>query len=141
MVGMTNPDITYSFDISNVDWSWLKQRLQEDKFCNGRTPEQYQTSFENSYAVVLAMHNNEIVGKARVLSDGICNAYIVDVWTYTPFRHQGIASAMLQKLEEKLTGQHVYLTTDDAMLLYEKNGFKRQDVGMGKVVGRWLQNG
>lgn len=131
--------ITYTFDISNVDWSWLKERLVEDKFDNGRTPAQYQLSFENSHAVIFALHNGEIVGKARVLSDGVCNAYLVDVWTYTPFRHQGIALQMLQKLEEKLAGQHVYLFTDDAMELYQKAGFKQQDVGMGKVVGSWLK--
>ncbi len=137
---MTKPEITYTFEIGNVDWAWLKQRLQEDNFCNGRTPAQYKTSFENSHTVLFALHNDEIVGKARVLSDGVCNGYIVDVWTYTPYRHQGIASTMMSKLETKLAGQHVCLFTDDAMELYEKCGYKKEDFGMSKLVGRWLQN-
>ena len=137
---MTVSDISFTFDMSQVDWAWLKQRLVDDEFDNGRTPEQYRISFENSYAVIFALHNGEIVGKARVLSDGVCNSYIVDVWTYTPYRHRGIASEMLKRLEEKLEGQHVYLTTDDAMELYLKCGYRQQDVGMGKVVGRWLKN-
>ena len=81
-----NSEITYSFDISNVDWGKLKKRLVDDNFDNGRTAEQYQLSFKNSFAVIFAMQNGEIIGKARVLSDGVCNAYVVDVWTYTPFR-------------------------------------------------------
>lgn len=137
---MTNSEITYTFDISNVDWALLKQRLQADSFCNGRTLEQYKTSFENSYAVVFALHQDEIIGKARVLSDGVCNAYIVDVWTYTPFRHQGIASTMMSKLEEKLTGQHACLFTDDAVELYQKCGYKPEEVGMSKLIGQWLNN-
>ena len=138
---MTQHEITYSYDLSSIDWAWLKQRLKEDHFDNGRTPEQYQISFENSYVTVFAYHNGEIIGKARALSDGICNSYIVDVWTDSPFRNQGIASVLLQKLEEKLEGQHVYLFTDDAVDFYRKCGYKEQDVGLGKVVGSWLQNG
>ncbi len=137
---MTKSEITYTFDISNVDWARLKQRLQADSFCNGRTPEQYKTSFTNSHTVIFALHNQEIVGTARVLSDGVCNAYVVDVWTQSTYRHQGIASTMMHKLEERLAGQHVSLFTDDAMELYAKCGYKKEEVGMSKVVGQWLQN-
>ncbi|MEM8861271.1 MAG: GNAT family N-acetyltransferase, partial [Chloroflexota bacterium] len=108
---MTIIEITYTTDIESIDWAWLKQRLTEDSFDNGRTPKQYETSFRNSFGVVFAWANEEIIGKARVLSDGICNAYIVDVWTYSPFRSQGIASEMLKILEATLQGQHVYLFT------------------------------
>ena len=136
-----NSEITYSFDISNVDWGKLKKRLVDDNFDNGRTAEQYQLSFKNSFAVIFAMQNGEIIGKARVLSDGVCNAYVVDVWTYTPFRHRGIATKMMHELEKKLAGQHVCLFTDDAMALYSKLGFREEVTGMSKVVGRWLQAG
>jgi predicted GNAT family acetyltransferase len=63
----------------------------------------------------------------------------VDVWTYTPYRHQGIASQMMAHLMEKLEGQHVYLFTDDAQAFYEKLGFQEQGIGLGRVVGDWLQ--
>ena len=112
----------------------------EDSFDNGRTPEQYAISFGNSYAVIFAWADGEIIGKARVLSDGVCNAYIVDVWTYSPFRKLGIASKMLELLEETLQGQHVYLFTDDSVPFYEKAGYQIQDIGLGKVIGRWLKN-
>jgi predicted GNAT family acetyltransferase len=87
------------------------------------------------------MDGNKIVGKARVLSDGVCNAYIVDVWTYTPYRRRGIASQMMNLLMDKLEGQHVYLFTDDAVEFYKKLGFKEQDIGLGRVVGEWLKTG
>ena len=65
---------------------------------------------------------------------------LVDVWTYTPFRHQGIASQMMNLLMEKLEGQHVYLFTDNEIVkFYKQLGFKEWDVGLGRVVGEWLQ--
>ena len=132
--------ITFKFDLKNVAWSTLKDRLIEDNFDNGRTPEQLKRCFENSFASIIAYDGDKIIGKARTLSDGVCNAYIVDVWTYTPYRSRGIASQMMQHLFKKLTGQHIYLFTDDAVEFYENLGFKPQSIGLGKVVGKWLEH-
>lgn len=133
-------EIHYKLDCAGVDWEQLRLTLIEDDFDNHRTPRQYQISFENSYLVVLALDGDKVIGTVRVLSDGVCNAYIVDVWTYTPYRNQGIATRMMELALEKLQGQHVYLFTDSAKELYEKVGFRPQPEGMGMVVGEWLQN-
>lgn len=130
----------YVTDLKQIDWQEMKSTLAADAFDNGRTPEQLQASFENSYATVIAYINAQIVGTARVLSDGICNAYIVDVWTLTQYRRRGIATAMMKLLLAKLEGQHVYLFTDDAVEFYEKLGFEAQPTGLGTVVGQWLGN-
>ena len=131
--------ITFKQNLQDVSWDELKVRLAEDDFDNGRTAAQLRASFENSFATCLTYDDEEIIGKARVLSDGVCNAYVVDVWTYTPYRHQGIASQMMKQLMEKLEGQHIYLFTDDAVDFYKKLSFKEQDIGLGRVVGEWLQ--
>lgn len=131
--------ITYKLDLIAVDWEELKGTLTKDNFDNGRTPEQLKKSFENSFTVCFAVDGDKIIGKARVLSDQVCNAYIVDVWTYTPYRYQGIASQMMRLLIKQLEGQHIYLFTDDAVDFYKKLGFKEQDIGLGRVVGEWLQ--
>ena len=132
-------DITYRFDLYGVDWEEVKARVAEDNFDNGRTSAQLRTSFENSFATCFAYAGKKIIGKARVLSDGVCNAYVVDVWTYTPYRNQGIASQMMKHLMANLEGQHVYLFTDDAQDFYQKLGFQEQGIGLGCVVGNWLQ--
>jgi predicted GNAT family acetyltransferase len=132
--------ITYKLDLEDVNWEEVKARVAEDDFDNGRTPAQLKTSFENSYATCFVYDGDAIIGKARALSDGVCNAYVVDVWTYTPYRHQGIASQMMTHLMEKLEGQHVYLFTDDAQDFYTKLGFQAQGTGLGRVIGDWLQN-
>ena len=132
--------ITYTFDLSEVDWAQMKSTLQADSFDNGRSAEQYKVSFENSFATCIAYDAERIIGTVRVLSDGVCNAYIVDVWTLSAYRHQGVATQMMELCLEKLAGQHVYLFTDDAMDFYRRLGFEEQDIGMGFVVGDWLKN-
>jgi len=133
-------EIIYKTNLENIDWTEMKTTLRQDAFDNGRSPEQLKTSFENSYAICIAYAEGRIIGTARVLSDGVCNAYLVDVWTLSEFRHRGIASTMIRKLMSQLSGQHVYLQTDDAQELYAKLGFVEQPTGMSKVVGKWLVN-
>ena len=134
-------EITYKTNLSGVDWERMKATLAEDDFDNGRSPEQLRQSFENSYGAVVAYDGEDIIGTARVLSDGVCNAYVVDVWTLSPYRRRGVARKMMEVLEAGLEGQHVYLFTADAKEFYGKLGFNEQPTGMSKVVGEWLRNG
>ncbi len=133
-------EITYRTDLGGVDWERMKATLSGDDFDNGRTPEQLRVSFENSHTAVVAFDGEAVVGTARALSDGVCNAYVVDVWTHAPYRKRGVARAMLAALESRLRGQHVYLFTDSAADFYRRLGFKEHPTGMSKVVGEWLRN-
>jgi len=132
--------ITYRKNLTGVDWAGMKAALNADDFDNGRTPEQLRASFENSYGVVLAYQVDTLIGTARVLSDGVCNAYIVDVWTQTTHRRQGVARAMIELLTENLWGQHIFLFTDDAPEFYRQIGFKTRGTGFEMVRGEWLVN-
>jgi len=132
-------EVIYKTDLMNVDWQAMKSTLVADHFDNGRSPAQLQASFSNSYATVIATIGGDIIGTARVLSDGVCNAYVVDVWTQSKYRQQGIARKMMEILMAKLEGQHVYLFTDEAVEFYKTLGFDPQSIGMGKVIGKWLQ--
>jgi predicted GNAT family acetyltransferase len=131
-------DITYSKTTDDIDWAQLKADLTADDFDNGRTPEELRRSFENSAVVVFARDGDRVIGKARALSDGVCNAYVVDVWTHSDYRRRGIASRMMALLAEGLEGQHIYLFTDDAEAFYQSLGYRRQGIGMSIVIGRWL---
>ena len=135
-------ETSFQRDLSNIDWAQLKFLLAADRFDNGRSPEQLRASFENSTATVIARDaDGRIVGTARILSDGVCNAYLVDVWTFSEFRRRGIARRMIETLIEPLRGQHVYLQADpDNIECYRRLGFREQPTGMSKVVGRWLKN-
>jgi predicted GNAT family acetyltransferase len=132
--------VHYTTDLSNVDWAEMKAAVAADDFDNGRTPEQLKRSFEASHVACIAYCDGEMVGTARALSDGVSNAYVVDVWTKSGLRRRGIARNMLAALESRLSGQHVYLFSDDMADVYRACGYRERPVGLEKVVGTWLQS-
>lgn len=126
--------------IHGVDWNQAKADLRADDFDNGRSPEALRRSFESSQHVALAWDGDRVVGMARLLSDGVCNAYLVDVWTMSAYRRQGIGASMVRLLADRVPGQHIGLQTDDAEEFYTSLGFRPQPSFMSLVVGRWLDN-
>jgi ribosomal protein S18 acetylase RimI-like enzyme len=126
--------------LEGIDWAELKADLAADDFDNGRSPDALRLSFEHSQHVAIARDGDRVVGTARLLSDGVCNAYLVDVWTASARRRQGIASRMLRLLFEQVPGQHVGLQTDNAQALYASLGFQPQPEFWSLVVGEWLEN-
>jgi hypothetical protein len=134
-------EIRYSLECDGVDWAAMKEALIADNFDNGRTPQQLEKSFRNSGVTVIAFAGERIIGTARALSDGVCNAYVVDVWTDSAFRRQGVARTMMNLLLDQLPGQHVFLWTDEATDFYKSIGMHECNcVGFEVVSGEWLVN-
>lgn len=126
--------------LEGIDWARAKADLAADDFDNGRSPEALRRSFEQSQHVAFARDGDRVVAMGRLLSDGVCNAYLLDVWTASPYRRQGIATALVEQLLDAVPGQHVILQTDHAQPLYASLGFRPQPEFMSRVVGRWLDN-
>src|SRR2546421_3769546 len=61
-------------DLAGVDWSAVKAELMRDGFDNGRTPDELYRSFAASAHVSMAWVGDRVVGTARLLADGVCNA-------------------------------------------------------------------
>lgn len=128
-------------NLTGVDWARLKADLAADDFDNGRSPAALRRSFEQSQYLALARDGDRVVGTARLLSDGVCNAYLVDVWTATPYRRRGIARAMVERLAARVPGQHIGLQADgESVELYRALGFAPQPQFLSLVVGAWLDN-
>jgi predicted GNAT family acetyltransferase len=132
--------VRISSSADGVDWVQVKADLAADDFDNGRSPAALQRSFERAQHVALAWDGRRVVGTARLLSDGVCNAYLVDVWTTSAYRHRGIGSSMVRLLAEQVPGQHIGLQTEDAEEFYASLGFGPQPSFMSLVVGIWLDN-
>jgi ribosomal protein S18 acetylase RimI-like enzyme len=132
--------VTIDDRLEGVDWRAAKADLQADDFDNGRSPEALHRAFAQSQHVAIARDGARVVGMARLLSDGVSNAYLVDVWTASSHRRQGIGSAMVRFLAERVPGQHIGLQTDDQESFYASLGFEPQPAFMALVVGRWLDN-
>lgn len=126
--------------LDGVDWAAVRAALIADDFDNGRSAEALRRSFEQSQHVAIARDGDRVVGMARLLSDGVCNAYMVDVWTASSHRRRGIATGMMRLLIDAVPGQHIGLQTDDAQTLYESVGFRPQPEFWSRVSGTWLDN-
>ena len=126
--------------LADIDWAEVKADLAGDNFDNGRSPEALRRSFHQSQHVAFARDGDRTVGMARLLSDGVCNAYLVDVWTLSTHRRQGIATAIVRRLLDVVPGQHVGLQADEAQGFYESLGFRAQPEFWSSVSGTWLEN-
>jgi predicted GNAT family acetyltransferase len=132
--------VTITSRLDGIDWHAVKADLFADQFDNGRSADALRRSFEQSQHVAVARDDDQVVGTARMLSDGVCNAYIVDVWTRTTHRRRGIASSMMRHLASAVPGQHIGLQTDDQQAFYATLGYQPQPQFLSLVVGKWLDN-
>ncbi|MDM4767177.1 GNAT family N-acetyltransferase [Pelomonas sp. SE-A7] len=133
------PHVVLSDELAVINWAELKRAVAEDNFDNGRTPAELRDSFAATNVRVFALLDGRVIGTARALADGVCNAFVVDVWTKSAFRRQGLAKRMMTFLEQRLEGHHVALFTEHAVSFYDKLGYSEERVGMSKVVGTWLR--
>jgi predicted GNAT family acetyltransferase len=132
--------VTFDGSLEGIDWTRAKADLAADHFDNGRSPEALRRSFEHSQHVAVARDGDRVVGMARMLSDGVCNAYVVDVWTHSSYRPRGIATTLMRMLADAVPGHHIGLQTDDAQAFYASLGYTPQPEFWSLVVGRWLDN-
>jgi ribosomal protein S18 acetylase RimI-like enzyme len=132
--------VTVDGSLAGVDWVQCKRDLMADDFDNGRSPDALERAFRASQHVAIARAGERVVGMARLLSDGVSNAYLLDVWTQSAYRRRGIGRAMVEALCDAVPGQHVGLQTSDQVEFYASMGFGPQPQFLSKVVGRWLDN-
>ena len=137
---MPGTALSFQTTTAGIDWDEAKADLAADAFDNGRSAAALRRSFENSQHVAFALDGSRVVGMARMLSDGVVNAYVVDVWTHSAYRRQGIASTLMRMLADAVPGQHIGLQTDDAQDFYRSLGYQPQPEFWSTVVGRWLDN-
>jgi predicted GNAT family acetyltransferase len=137
---MTDRSVRVVDVLDGVDWATLRDDLIADDFHNGRSVAALRQSFEASEHAAVAWADDRVIGTARLLSDGVCNAYVVDVWTQSAYRRQGIAASMMRLLVDAVPGQHVGLFTDDAQDFYRAIGFRQQGEFLSTVSGKWLDN-
>ena len=69
------------------------------------------------------------VGFARALSDGICDAYLADVYVLPAHRGRGLGKRLVATMIDEGPGAHLRWTlfTRDAHTLYEQFGFATGD--------------
>jgi len=130
---MIEPDIHISSDKSLLDFEKVHFEVKSSYWGIYRSKEQTRKTIENSicYGVYKV---NEQIGFARVLTDEVVFAYIMDVVIFGDYKGQGLGKQLVEyilkdkRLKDVLT---ISLKTKDAHSFYEKYGFKT--VGNSKL--------
>ncbi|MBL7868261.1 MAG: GNAT family N-acetyltransferase [Flavobacterium lindanitolerans] len=117
--------IRISTDKDKLDISFIHKFLTNTYWAKGRTMEEVKTIIENSYCFGI-YSNGKQIGFARVVTDYVVFAYIMDVFIAEEQQGKGYSSLLMDRLLSEPAFSKVKtwrLATADAHFLYEKFGF------------------
>jgi len=119
--------ISVSKDKSKLDVPFIQNFLKDIYWAAGRTMEEVQRTIDASVCFGIYLDGKQI-GFARVITDYIVFAYLMDVFISEEFRGNGYSSLLIENMMTDPELQEVKiwrLATTDAHFLYEKFGFTR----------------
>jgi GNAT superfamily N-acetyltransferase len=92
--------------------------------------EELYEALTDSWFMVSAYYENQLVGFGRIICDGIVHALILDLIVTPEFKYKGIGSAILEKLVEKCKNHKIrdiqLFCAKGALEFYKKHGFKER---------------
>ncbi|MCV9930489.1 GNAT family N-acetyltransferase [Flavobacterium sp. LS1R49] len=131
--------ITVSTDKTKLDVPFVQHFLKDIYWAAGRTMEEVQTTIDNSFCFGIFLEDKQI-GFARVITDYVVFAYVMDVFITEEHRGKGYSSVLIDRMinEPALKEVKIWrLATTDAHFLYSKFGFtalKSPEKMMEKVI-------
>lgn len=118
--------IEVSTDKGKLDVTFIQDFLKDIYWAAGRTIEEVQTTIDASFCFGIYLDGKQI-GFARVITDYVVFAYLMDVFIDEKHRGKGYSSLLIDAMMKEPALQQVKiwrLATSDAHFLYEKFGFK-----------------
>lgn len=117
--------ITISTDKTKLDLPFIQNFLKDIYWAAGRTLEEVQITIDASVCFGIYLDAKQI-GFARVITDYVVFAYVMDVFIDEKHRGNGYSSLLIDAMLKAPPLQQVTiwrLATSDAHFLYEKFGF------------------
>lgn len=118
--------ITVSTDKSKLDIPFIQNFLKGIYWQAPRTIDEVKTAIDSSFCFGIYLNDVQI-GFARVITDYVVFAYLMDVFISEEYRGNGYSSILIDAMmnEPVLKNIKIWrLATSDAHYLYEKFGFK-----------------
>ena len=118
--------ITVSTDKNKLDVPFVQHFLKDIYWAAGRTIDEVQRTIDASFCFGIYLNEKQI-GFARVVTDYVVFAYLMDVFITEEQRGKGYSSILIDTMMKEPQLQEVKiwrLATSDAHFLYEKFGFK-----------------
>lgn len=117
--------LSVSTDKTKLDLVFIQNFLKDIYWAAGRTVEEVQCTIDHSICFGLYL-NEKQVGFARVITDYVVFAYVMDVFVDEQYRGKGYSSKLIKAMMNEPQLQQVKiwrLATRDAHFLYKKFGF------------------
>ena len=119
----------------STDKSKLNVKAIHDYLCHksywakGRSLENVIKSIENSICFGIYDSKNNMIGFARVVTDHVVFAYLMDLFIFEEHRGNGLGDKLIKHIVEKpeLQVRLWFLATKSAHGLYKKYGFSGLD--------------
>ena len=118
--------ISVSTDKTKLDISFIHNFLKDIYWAAPRTIEEVEICIANSFCFGIYLDDKQI-GFARVITDYVVFAYLMDVFIDEKYRGNGYSSILIDAMmkEPQLQSVKIWrLATTDAHFLYQKFGFK-----------------
>ncbi|MEL1240878.1 GNAT family N-acetyltransferase [Flavobacterium flavipallidum] len=118
--------IIVSTDKSKLDIPFIHDFLKDIYWAAPRTIEEVQLCVDSSFCFGIYLNEKQI-GFARVITDYVVFAYLMDVFIDEKYRGNGYSSLLIDAMmkEPKLQSVKIWrLATTDAHFLYRKFDFK-----------------
>ena len=84
---------------------------------------------QGSHCFAIALHNREIIGMGRAISDGVSDAYIQDVAIKEEYQDMGIGSSLIEMIIHRLHGDNIgwigLIAEKGSQPFYKKFGFQK----------------
>ena len=117
--------ITITTDKNQLDINLIHAFISNTYWAKGRTVTEVQTCIDNSLNFGIYL-NNQQIGYARVVTDYVAFAYLLDVFIIEQYQKQGYSTQLMEfilNLPELKSIKVWRLATTDAHYLYQKFGF------------------
>ena len=117
--------IEISTDKSKLQIDVIHQFLTETYWAKGRTLEEVKTSMEHCLCFGVYLDNKQI-GFARIATDYVVFAYLMDVFILPEYRGNGYSKLLMKTVNEEPQLQNCkiwMLKTADAHRLYKQFGY------------------
>lgn len=131
--------ITISTDKNQLDIEFIHAFISNTYWAKGRTLAEVKTCIDHSLNFGIYL-NNQQIGYARLVTDYVAFAYLMDVFISEEYQKLGYSSLLMDFIlkYEPLANVKVWrLATTDAHYLYQKFGFaplKSSEKMMEKIV-------
>lgn len=124
---MADPDFIISTDKTKLDFEVIEAFLSERSYwAQGRTPAAIRKSVENSLCFGVYNPEGKQAGFARVITDYVVFAWVLDVFILEEYRGNGLGKMLIKTITEfpELRGVKKWgLGTKDAHGFYKQFGF------------------